>query len=73
MDRGASRKSLNVNTPEYIYLKVLKLIHRIEVPEDKKECKTTEKAKILLKNTLTLLEEERKDLQEFAKKKLKKV
>lgn len=73
MDRGASLKSLNVNTPEYIYLKLLKLIRKIEVPQDKKSCKTTEKVTIMIKNTLGVLQEERKDLQKFALGQFKKV
>ena len=51
----------------------MKLVHRIEVPEDKKACKTLEKSKIMLKNVLVLLDEEKKDLQDFAKIRINKV
>jgi hypothetical protein len=59
LDRGTPIKELNVSSPEYVYLKVLKLLHRLEIPEDKKNAKVIEKNKILLKNVLSVVDEER--------------
>lgn len=67
MDRGTSKSDLNVSTPSYIYLKIMKLIQRIEVPKDQKDEKIVEKTKIMLKNVLGLLDEEGHKLNDAAK------
>jgi hypothetical protein len=67
LDRGTSKKDLNVSTPNYVYLKIMKLIHRLEVPNDQKNEKIAQKTKILLKNVLTVLDEEGHKLNDAAK------
>ena len=47
-------------------MKVKKLLHRLELPENKKDAKVKEKTKILLKNVLTVLEEEGTKLNDKA-------